>query len=180
MGISTDGWAVGWKSLGLSVAGSISTGGKLFAEINLPLATKQYKNDNIVNIVSLPVNSKEPNVSGRHRKAFSSLQWCLTDSSWIHMFLLIELFQYKIGKTRMAFDTNNVLWWFIVATALVAWTQLTLLTANTLLLDLEILVRDLFFRNIKSLIISRTSGICGSRILPRGWLPSFWGRMFPW
>ena len=28
-----------------------STGGKLFAEIKLPLTTKQYKNDNIVNFV---------------------------------------------------------------------------------------------------------------------------------
>ena len=36
---------------GLSVAGSIPTGGKLFAEINLPFTTKQYKNDKIVNFV---------------------------------------------------------------------------------------------------------------------------------
>ena len=34
-------------------------------------------------------------------KAFSDLQSCLTDSSWIHLILLIKLFQYKIGKTRL-------------------------------------------------------------------------------
>ena len=30
-------------------------------------------------------------VGGRHRKAFSNLQSCLTDSSWIHLILLIQL-----------------------------------------------------------------------------------------
>ena len=34
-------------------------------------------------------------MSGRHRKAFSNLQSCLTDSSWIHLILLIKLIQYK-------------------------------------------------------------------------------------
>ena len=33
----------------------------------------------------------EPTVSGRHRKTFSSLQSCLTESSWIHLILLIQL-----------------------------------------------------------------------------------------
>ena len=33
------------------VAGSIPTGGKYFAEINLPFTMKQYKNDNIANFV---------------------------------------------------------------------------------------------------------------------------------
>ena len=37
-------------------------------------------------------------VSGRHRRAFSNLQSCLTDSSWIHLFLLIQLIYYKIKK----------------------------------------------------------------------------------
>ena len=34
-----------------------TTGGKLFAQINLPFTTKQYKNDNIVNFVWLGENS---------------------------------------------------------------------------------------------------------------------------
>ena len=33
------------------VAGSNPTGGILFAQINLPFTTKQYKNDNIANFV---------------------------------------------------------------------------------------------------------------------------------
>ena len=36
----------------LSVAGSISIGGKHFAEINLSLTLKQYKNDNIAQTLS--------------------------------------------------------------------------------------------------------------------------------
>ena len=39
-----------WDKI-LGVAGSNPTGGKLFAEINLPFTTKQYKNDNIANFV---------------------------------------------------------------------------------------------------------------------------------
>ena len=39
------------------VASSIPTGCKLFAEINLLFATKQYKNDNIANFVYLWENS---------------------------------------------------------------------------------------------------------------------------
>ena len=35
----------------VGVADSNPTGGKLFAEINLPFPTKQYKNENIVNFV---------------------------------------------------------------------------------------------------------------------------------
>ena len=42
----------------------------------------------------------EPTVSGRHRKTFSNLQSCLTNSSRILLILLIQLIQYKIGKTR--------------------------------------------------------------------------------
>ena len=38
----------------------------------------------------------ESAVSGRHREAF--FQSCLTDSSLIHLILLIQLIQYKIGK----------------------------------------------------------------------------------
>ena len=37
----------------------------------------------------------------RHRKAFSSLQSCLTDSSWINLIHLIQLILHKIGKTRL-------------------------------------------------------------------------------
>ena len=47
---------------------------------------------------------KEPTVSGRHRKALSNLQSYLTDSSWIHLILLIKLIQYKTGKTH---------WWLL-------------------------------------------------------------------
>ena len=39
----------------------------------------------------------------RHRKTFSRLYSCLTDSSWIHLILLIKLIQYKIGKRRLVF-----------------------------------------------------------------------------
>ena len=39
----------------------------------------------------LIITPNEPTVSGSHRKAFSSLQSCSTDSSWIHLFLLIQL-----------------------------------------------------------------------------------------
>ena len=42
--------------------------------------------------------TKEPTVGGRHRKAVSNLHLCLTDSSWIHLILLIKLIPYKIGK----------------------------------------------------------------------------------
>ena len=38
---------------GFNAAGSIATGGKLFAEINLPFTMKQYRNDNIANFVYL-------------------------------------------------------------------------------------------------------------------------------
>ena len=34
--------------------------------------------------------TKETTMSGRHRKAFSRLQSCLTDSSWIKLILLIK------------------------------------------------------------------------------------------
>ena len=49
----------------------------------------------------ITVTPTEPTVSLRHRKAFSNLQLCMTDSSWIHLILLIKLIQYKIGKTRL-------------------------------------------------------------------------------
>ena len=42
-------------------------------------------------IGSLNHYTTEPTVRGRHIKAFSSLQSCLTDSSWIHLILLIQL-----------------------------------------------------------------------------------------
>ena len=45
---------------------------------------------------------KEPTVSGRHRKAFCNIQSCLTDSSWIHLILLIKLIQYKKRKNTIA------------------------------------------------------------------------------
>ena len=35
----------------INIAGSIPTGGKYFAEINLLFTMKQYKNDNIANFV---------------------------------------------------------------------------------------------------------------------------------
>ena len=38
-------------------------------------------------------------MSGRHRKAFSNLQSCLTDSSSILLILLINLIQYKFEKS---------------------------------------------------------------------------------
>ena len=38
------------------VAGSFPTGAKLYAQINLPFTTKQYKNDNIVNFVQFREN----------------------------------------------------------------------------------------------------------------------------
>ena len=37
------------------------------------------------------ITPTEPTVSERHRKAFSTLQSCMTDSSWIHLILLIQL-----------------------------------------------------------------------------------------
>ena len=43
--------------------------------------------------------SKKPTVSRIHRKTFSRLQSCFTNSSWIH--LIIKLIQYKIGKTHL-------------------------------------------------------------------------------
>ena len=43
--------------------------------------------------------TKVSTVSETHRNAFSSLQSCSTDSSWIN---LIQLTWHKIGKTRMA------------------------------------------------------------------------------
>ena len=40
-----------------SVVGSIPTGGKLFAQINLPFTMKQHKNENIANIdTNTPIN----------------------------------------------------------------------------------------------------------------------------
>ena len=50
--------------------------------------------------------TKQPTVSASHRKAFSKLQSCLTDSSWIHPILLIKLIQYKIGKTWLSTMLN--------------------------------------------------------------------------
>ena len=44
--------------------------------------------------------NKEPTVSGRHMKAFSSLQLCLTDFCWIQLILLIKLIQYKKKKNH--------------------------------------------------------------------------------
>ena len=45
--------------------------------------------------------TKKPTVSGRHRKTFSNLQSCMTGSSWNQPILLIQLNQYKIGKTQV-------------------------------------------------------------------------------
>ena len=42
---------IGTENVNVLVAGSIPTGRKLFAHINLPFTTKQYKNDNIANFV---------------------------------------------------------------------------------------------------------------------------------
>ena len=52
--------------------------------------------------------TEEPTVSRRRGKVFSNLQSRLTDSSWIHLILLIKLIQYKIGKTRMNCLLNNL------------------------------------------------------------------------
>ena len=46
----------------------------------------------------MTITPTEPTVSGRHRKAFSNLQSCMTDSSWIYLILLIQQIEYKIGK----------------------------------------------------------------------------------
>ena len=43
-------------------------------------------------------NTLESQLWVADRKTFSNLQSCLTDSSWIHLILLIQLIQYKIGK----------------------------------------------------------------------------------
>ena len=40
-----------WGTSSVGAAGSIPTGGKLFAEIYLPFTMKQYKNDNTANFV---------------------------------------------------------------------------------------------------------------------------------
>ena len=45
-------------------------------------------------------------MSGRHRKAFSNLQSCLTDSSSILLILLINLIQYKFEKARVKVNTD--------------------------------------------------------------------------
>ena len=42
---------MGMKILRFSCSRFNTTGGKLFAQINLSFTTKQYKNDNIVNFV---------------------------------------------------------------------------------------------------------------------------------
>ena len=47
--------------------------------------------------------ARRSTVSGRHSKAVSNLQSCLTDSYWIRLILLIKLIQYKIGKTRFTY-----------------------------------------------------------------------------
>ena len=52
--------------------------------------------------------TKGSTVSGSHKKAFTNLQSCLTDSSWIHLILLITLIQFTIGKTRLEFFTTSV------------------------------------------------------------------------
>ena len=43
--------------------------------------------------------TKDPTVGGIHRKAFSSFQSCLTDSSWSHLILLIQL-KYRSGTVN--------------------------------------------------------------------------------
>ena len=48
-------------------------------------------------------------MSGKHWKAFTNLQSCFTDSSLIHLILLIKLIQYKVGKTRMLLIVE--VWW---------------------------------------------------------------------
>ena len=47
----------------------------------------------------ITITQTEPTVS--RKKAFNTLQSCLTDSSSIHLILLIQLILYKIGKTRL-------------------------------------------------------------------------------
>ena len=51
--------------------------------------------------------TKEPTVTGRHRRAFNSLQSYLTDSSWIHLILIIKLISYKIEK-KWQFDFSEI------------------------------------------------------------------------
>ena len=49
------------------MAGSVPTsGGKLFAEINLPLTKKQYKNDNIANFVYYGKTQLRHSFTGKH------------------------------------------------------------------------------------------------------------------
>ena len=52
---------------------------------------------------------KESTVSGRHRKALNSFQLCFTDSSWIHLILLIKLIQYNTRKTWLITSSNRIL-----------------------------------------------------------------------
>ena len=68
-----------------------------------------FQKQNILWLNSQPNNSQSGMItitsyltlSGRHRKSFSTLQSCLTDSRWIILILLIKLIHYKIWKTRM-------------------------------------------------------------------------------
>ena len=55
--------------------------------------------------------TKVSTLSERHRKAFSSLQSCLTDSSWINLIHLIQLIQYKVGNTRIRIVACTAVTW---------------------------------------------------------------------
>ena len=51
--------------------------------------------------------SKMLTVSGRHKKAFNSLQTCLTSSSSIKLIHLIKRILYKIEKTRLKINDKG-------------------------------------------------------------------------
>ena len=75
---------------------------------------RQYEHTRgvVTHYLLLPVSSHnyyttEPTASGRHRKAFINLQLCLTESSWVHLILLVHLISNrKIGKTRLVAKSN--------------------------------------------------------------------------
>ena len=73
------------KYSGLSVAGLIPTGSKLFAEINLPYTTKQYKNDNIANFVGFWENLIV-NTTSEHYSPRVEVQSLLEETSLVNLF----------------------------------------------------------------------------------------------
>ena len=79
----------------LGVAGSIPTGGKPFAEIDLQVSTKQYKDDNIVNFVCygktrLPLHLKKSSWwQCSLRKEIKDMSVIATYVVYVHMLLRI-------------------------------------------------------------------------------------------